>query len=408
MSSNLCMVIPSYWARDSHIGWLPGDAVYDHPVPLDCEGTLLRALRSLRILNRRDFDVAIVAVPTSNKINEEVEAKVRGITEKAKKEIDLPIHIFGPTHLHNIHALLEGEGGSEFKKLLQLRGYSNIRNLCLFVSNLLGAEAVILIDDDEVFEDPWFIDKAVEFIGKSFQDYPVYAVAGYYLQKDGDYHIKRDHEHWMDYWDQVYRMNEAFDRYIGQPPRLKETPFVFGGNMVIHRNLFMEVPFDPVVPRGEDIDFLINSRMFGFRFFIDNTLKIKHLPPPKSHPVWRRLGDDALRFLFEREKIRRQRVIEGMTMVRPEDFDPYPGAFLRDDLELKVEKAAAALAEMHERSGDSEGAREALEVVSLMRLRLSENSNPFDDLIKLQKMWKDLMKLTGRPPFRDKAVALFK
>lgn len=53
---------------------------------------------------------------------------------------------------------------------------------------------------------------------------------------------------------------------IGTEPRLKATPFVFGGNMVIHRNLFTVVPFDQNVRRGEDIDFLINARMLGFHF----------------------------------------------------------------------------------------------------------------------------------------------
>ena len=51
-------------------------------------------------------------------------------------------------------------------------------------------------------------------------------------------------------------MNEAFDKIIGTEPRLKETPFAFGGNMVIHQNLFTAVPFDPKISRGEDMDFL--------------------------------------------------------------------------------------------------------------------------------------------------------
>jgi len=49
----------------------------------------------------------------------------------------------------------------------------------------------------------------------------------------------------------ISKMNEAFDKIIGTEPRLKETPFVFGGNMVIHRDLFSVIPFDPNVPRGE-------------------------------------------------------------------------------------------------------------------------------------------------------------
>ncbi len=54
--------------------------------------------------------------------------------------------------------------------------------------------------------------------------------------------------------------------------------------MILHRELFECVPFDPLVTRGEDVDYLINSRIFGFSFFLDNTLSVKHLPQPKSHP----------------------------------------------------------------------------------------------------------------------------
>ena len=64
--------------------------------------------------------------------------------------------------------------------------------------------------------------------------------------------------------------------------------------MILHRELFECVPFDPLVTRGEDVDYLINSRMFGFSFFLDNTLSIKHLPQPKSHPQWKRLREDCL------------------------------------------------------------------------------------------------------------------
>jgi hypothetical protein len=129
----------------------------------------------------------------------------------------------------------------------------------------------------------------------------------------------------MKYWDQYDRMNEAFGKIIGSDPRLKETPFVFGGNMVIHRNLFTVVPFDPHVTRGEDIDFLMNAKMFGFHFFLDNQLSIKHLPPSKAYPIWMQLREDIHRFIYERAKIEHQTAIAGMTRVYPEDFDPYLG-----------------------------------------------------------------------------------
>ncbi|GAI94682.1 unnamed protein product, partial [marine sediment metagenome] len=51
----ITMVIPSYWARESKNGWQEGDTVYDHPTPLDDEGTLHRATQSIKVLKDRDF-----------------------------------------------------------------------------------------------------------------------------------------------------------------------------------------------------------------------------------------------------------------------------------------------------------------------------------------------------------------
>jgi len=47
------MVIPSYWARERKVGWRVGDAVFDHPTPIDCDGTLLRAIQSINRKRKR-------------------------------------------------------------------------------------------------------------------------------------------------------------------------------------------------------------------------------------------------------------------------------------------------------------------------------------------------------------------
>lgn len=383
------MVIPTYWGRAE--GWRVGDAIYDHPTPLSSEGTLRRAIESMKILNDRDFRLVVIAVATADEIESRVEKKVRSIVGDAAAAVGVDALVFGGSQLRRIHEILAADGKTGLAELLSLRGYSNVRNLCLFIPHVLGSNVAVFIDDDEVFEDPDFMTKAKEFIGRSVGGTPVHAVAGYYLQPDGDYHIKKPFRPWMKYWDQYERMNEAFDRIIGRPPRLKETPFVFGGNMVVHRNLWRVVPFDPHVPRGEDIDFLINARMFGFRFFLDNELRIKHLPPPKPYPMWLQLRLDIFRFVYERAKIESQRDVEGMTKVRPEDFDPYPGCFLKADLDEKIERACKLLAEEYRAQGDLKGAEEALRNITLAKTEAVPKFNPFQRLCELQKEWRELM-----------------
>jgi hypothetical protein len=49
----------------------------------------------------------------------------------------------------------------------------------------------MLVDDDEVFEDPDFVSKGRELIGKDLGGKSMHAAGGYYLQADGDYHVKK-------------------------------------------------------------------------------------------------------------------------------------------------------------------------------------------------------------------------
>ncbi len=389
------MSIPSYWARQSEVGWKEGDAVYDHPTPLDQEGTLSRAIRSISVLKDKDFQLVIIAVPTSEDVNTQVEEKVAEIIRSASPDMKSKVLLFGPSQLNQVQELLVRYGKKEYVDLLQLRGYSNVRNLCMFVPHILGSDVALLIDDDEVFEDPRFMSKAKEFVGKEIEGKTLNAVAGFYLQPDGDYRVKKEFRPWMRYWDQYEKMNEAFAEIIGTQPRLKETPFVFGGNMIIHRDLFAKVPFDPKVPRGEDIDFLINAKMFGFRFFLDNELSIKHLPPPKTHPVWKRLREDIYRFVYERAKIESQKEISGMTRIHAQEFDPYPGCFLKSDLEQKIEKACESLSEEYLAQGDKKGSEEASRNVELSKTDAVPTHDPFQNLCSLQKRWQELMEFTG-------------
>lgn len=394
------MVIPSYWARESKVGFQAGDTIYDHPTPLDKAGTLLRALQSIKVLKDTDFKLVIIAIATTRDIEIQVENKVSDIIKTASAEISAKVLLFGPSHLEQIHKLLISQHKNEYIDLLRLQGYSNIRNLCLFIPHILDSEVAILIDDDEVFEDPEFMSKVKEFIGTNIRGTTINAVAGYYLQPGGDYHLKKTTRPWMKSLGQYDIMNESFERVIGSESRLKETPFVFGGNMIIHRNLFTTVPFDPCVPRGEDIDFLINARMFGFTFFLDNKLSIRHLPPPKTHPAWVQLRQDIYRFIYERAKIEKQEEVKGMTKVCPADFDPYPGYFLKWDLEEKIEKSCQLLSEEYLAQGDRQNAEEALNNIILAKTDAVPKYDPFQHLRQMQKRWEKLTAYTSREKVR--------
>jgi CRP-like cAMP-binding protein len=278
--------------------------------------------------------------------------------------------------------------------MLALRGYSNIRNLCLFIPYILDADIAILIDDDEVFEDADFIDKAKEFVGRKFYGNTVDGVAGYYLNEDNEYYDKVDIVPWMTYWDRFGGKREAFDKIIGSEPRLKQTPFAFGGAMVIHRNLMRIVPFDPKVTRGEDTDYVINSRIFGFNFYLDNQLAIKHLPPPKSHPVWKRFREDIYRFLYNKSKFDNQKEITNLHLIKPEDFDPYPGQFLKPDLGDKIFKTNIILALDYLANNKVEECKETIKNIYLARYEAIPHYNTYETYLQFQTNWRKLLEHT--------------
>jgi len=394
------MVIPSYWRREKALGTRQTDTVYDHPTPLDEDGTLARALNSINILDDKDFELVIIAVANAADVEMQVEQKVKNILLTTR--VDIPVYLFSHSHLQRMHACLRDTGGEKYNYLLKLSGYSSIRNLCLFLPHVLNSETAVLIDDDEVFEDPQFIRKTREFIGKKIDSDYIGAVAGYYLQPDGNWRLTKERQPWMIHWDKLDRMNEAFEQIIGREPRLKQTPFVFGGNMVIHREIFSRIPFDPHVTRGEDIDYLINMRMFGYKFFLDNTLAIKHLPPAKHHPTWKQLREDIYRFVRERAKLRFQKPVSNMAGIRAEELDPYPGAFLKDDLEQKVADACRELAETYREQGNEDDAIEAMRNIEIAISEAASKEDSFGRLLELQQHWHNMMQLTAKGNVRPR------
>ncbi len=81
------MVIPTYRGRESDFGWKKGDEVYDHPTPLDSNGTLLRIIQSTNILRDQDFQLVVIAVSTSEDIEHLVEKKLANIIKSTSQAV---------------------------------------------------------------------------------------------------------------------------------------------------------------------------------------------------------------------------------------------------------------------------------------------------------------------------------
>jgi len=154
--------------------------------------------------------------------------------------------------------------------------------------------------------------------------------------------------------------------------------------MVIHKNLYQIVPFDPNIPRGEDIDYLINAKMFGFDFFLDNKLSIKHLPPQKTHSIWKRTREDIYRFIE----------VSNMRTVTAKDFSPYPGEFLTGELEDKIFKTNLLLALEYLANNKVEACKESIKNIYLSIHEAIPEKDPFTAYRKIQKYWEKLIDFT--------------
>ena len=354
------MVIPTYWGRSAD-GGLSAGIVFDHPTLLHEPGTLGRLLESLDILD--EFQGKVVIISTSNEpgLTEQVAAKVESIITPYRQRYDI-FNVCQGT-LESLRKRLAQKGVSAGAlAMLNLDNYASVRNICSLAGILTGSDYTIFIDDDEVFTDPDFLQKIDEDVGLSVEGRRIEALAGYYLQPKTYRLDEGKVPAWRaPYWNNTVAMNMAFDKIIGRPPRLKPTPFVFGGNMTISLKALRTVPFDPHITRGEDIDFLLNLRINGIGFYLDRELSIQHLPPASSQPAWKKVREDGVRFLYERQKVRDH------SELKLDELQPYPGMFLADDLEERIIKTNELLIQDYESKNDRTSALECEKTIAQVK-----------------------------------------
>lgn len=337
------ITIPTYWTRKYGEKGSPEDALFDHPTPLDQQGTLRRCLESLAALKSKDFQVLIITAPVNLQLVDQVEKVVEKIIAPFRKTF--PVIQFGVKELESAQKILESrdlEGG-----LLSLKSYPNIRNCQLIGALLLDSDLIVAVDDDETVPGD-FIDTAVELVGSDFEGKRIDGKAGIYLNSDGDYKIRERADLRSSvniFIRKAALINDAFTHLLSAPERIVETPIALGGNMVFSRELYTSVPHDPNITRGEDIDYLINSRLLGFNWFFDRKLRITHLPPkagsgePLNTTPLAKLQQDVIRFIYQKKKIALSHNRAGIIPVSAEELGVYPGEFLKPGLEEQARSA---------------------------------------------------------------------
>lgn len=93
------ITIPTYWTRKYGEKGSPEDALFDHPTPLDQQGTLHRCLESLAALKSKDFQVLIITAPVNPQLVDQVEKVVEKIIAPFRKTF--PVIQFGVKELES-------------------------------------------------------------------------------------------------------------------------------------------------------------------------------------------------------------------------------------------------------------------------------------------------------------------
>lgn len=318
-----CLIIPTFWTRRR--GRVSDNPLlaYDHPTPIDSEGTLPACLRSLQDVEGLGKVVLIVAA-TDPAIEHQAEDRVREILVDFP---DIDALVFGPAELGSLHRRLEQLEFSDMIHGVSLVGYGAVRNVGLMAAAVLGCDSVVFLDDDQIITDKQFLVRAAEGLTERLGDgRVVLAKTGYYTDEDGRYqrHVKPA------FADSFWRKEDAFNdalSIVDAPPRIKESPIAFGGCLTLHRDMFVNVSFDPWVMRGEDVDYVINARMHGGDVFLDGEWSVVH-NPPKLPSEALQFRQDVYRFVYEHRKIEFAKSQVDLRQVTAESLAPFPGNFL--------------------------------------------------------------------------------
>jgi len=353
---------------------------------LNGEGTLAKLLDNLLEfdeIKKGEIPVRVVGVSNRRDLRDEVEKLLESYLKDYFNRMELKLCSY--SWLNCLKLKLNKKGVNDFSPI-EPSNYSKVRNLCLLAALETGSDLGVFLDDDELLIDKSYFEKSEEGIYSVAEDNgTILGKAGYYKQNRPNYA-----NFWeIKWWPKDVSFNKAFERLMSGKPRFKATMVALGGNMVISREVMQNVCFDPCVNRGEDMDYVFNARMLGYRFYFDSKLFVKHCPPKKKTPHWKKAREDIYRFLYLREKFRRHLQDERVQKVAFEEFLPYPGIFMQDDLEDRIIEHSKMMAMKYLSEGDKKGFENCMENAKIPYV-YQKREDIISELIETITLWKGI------------------
>lgn len=189
--------------------------------------------------------------------------------------------------------------------------YSTARNLGIYCAcRAFNPEKIVFLDDDCYLKRPERLMAALQLVGKKIDGKELVAISGLY-EDLSLYMRKRRHYEELTPTSILTGMNSFLKRSFltGQEQRLALTPYhTLGGALILSKKVFLSLPFDPFVPRGEDHAYCVDLKdRYGrdFAFARDNLFVVQH---DKNLETSRTLQEinalrDIFRFVYLRFKV---------------------------------------------------------------------------------------------------------
>ena len=328
---NPVMIIPTYVGTKRKTANYNVVAAYDHVTPVTHQGELPRCLASIRDTGV-NIPVVLLVVSEAG-VEREASAKIKEIAFAYRETLD--IRVIDAEIATQFHVRAEQLGVASIKEGISLIGYGAVRNLGLVIAATLGFTELIFIDDDEVITSEGFVEQALYGLGKlSKKGIPVLVKSGFFTDRKGQWKSKQSNAWYNRFWEQGVLFNKWITKAMAAP-RLSRSNILNGGLMALHREAFRRVSFDPWIPRGEDLDYLLNIKMYGGGVWFDNQWSLLHLPPTERNEA-QRFKQDIYRWIYEHRKLEFSKSQIDLLQIQPHSLDPYPGPFLENSITTRV------------------------------------------------------------------------
>ena len=321
---NPAVILPTFHTAPTKRGASKPSNLYDHPTPLNEQGTLGRCLNSLQQV--RGLGQVIILVAAEGGVEDKAAKKVQNIANQFPQMHTL---VIGRAEAEIVQQRLDQLGFGGQQEAIGLTGYSAIRNLGLVVAQVLGFDSVVFIDDDETIEDEAFLEKAMYGLGKlTKKGIPILAKSGFYFNDEGTYYSKSQNRWYNHFWQQ----GRAFNNWISKAmsgPRLSRSNHVCGGCLALHRETY----------RRLSLDYMLDLRMYGSDIWFDNQWSLMHRPPRDRHEG-HHFYRDIFRWVYEYYKIEFSRAQIDLLQIKPSSLMPYPGPFLEPGITKRIKRTA--------------------------------------------------------------------